>query len=199
MIDYRKALDEGTPPTTDEVCDKREQARQEEKRIEQKRRKWLRKTATVLAIVAGLLLVTAVLIQWPPEWWNSERATIVMGTPQSIGIPIIYVVLITGLLFTYHYDRAIGTPLEITRGMLISLKELNAENMPHECVELDEWRKEFPEIEEYLKQVAMLGRTPVLGEYVAAREWLEEARKRKRVAEMKARARAACERFGRTP
>jgi ferric-dicitrate binding protein FerR (iron transport regulator) len=195
MIDYQKALDEGTPPTTDEVRGKQKQARQEEKRIEQKRRKWLRRAATVLGITVGLLLVTAMLIQWMPEWGNAINSIIVRWPDGYINISVIFAIQFVPLYLVYRYDRAITIPLEATRKTLKRLEQLSVGKTPHACVEIDAWREEFPEIDEYLKQVAKLRRHPVLGEYEAAREWAQEARKRKRDVEMKALARAACERF----
>ncbi len=93
------------------------------------------------------------------------------------------------------FAKYLKDPLNATNAALVNLVELEATEKPDECIQMDEWREQDKTIESYLTALVNLGRKPVIGEYRAAKEWMESKEKRQREAEKQDRARQACARF----
>ena len=126
-------------------------------------------------------------------------AVVVSGTVDvDAAVAGVVVAAIAGVAIVVAYplfEKHIEEPLKANDATLTDLVELDATDKPDECIQLDEWREQDKTINAFLTALMRLGRKPVVGEYRAAKEWMENAERRQAEAEKLERARQACARF----
>ena len=94
-----------------------------------------------------------------------------------------------GSALSYYNNNQILQPKQLCRKLLSELKPLEASIMPDKCIQFLEWCQQNETLKAYQHALVEMGRKPVVGEYRAAKDWVQSAGHR----DKEARAREACE------
>ena len=169
-IDFKEAFAHQQPPSTEEMSEVKKRLTQEYDTLSKR-----------------------VKMLFPLYWltvsacWVSAFVFMHYGNT-LLKTTMIIVTLLLGVLPIIRPFKT-STQRRKVRTALHNLTTMDASNMPNACTELDEWRKKDNTIDAYLS--AINGRSPVIGEYLAAKEWRDGQIQQKKIA----RAKQACERF----
>ena len=113
----------------------------------------------IIIFVSGL--ATAVTVIMWGNYSGAMEATAILARLVAVAIS-------AGFLAAVIYETIIHKRLRNAAITFRNLTELSAEEFPHECIRLDNWRNKHPVIDRYLCALANLGRAPTVGEYFAA-------------------------------
>ena len=147
--------------------------------------------AAAAAVTRAAGVVTAVAVVAGTVATAGTTAVTGAGIVTAAVTGAVAAVAVAYTLFEKHIEK----PLNAAGVALDALVELEATDKPDECIQMDEWREQDEAIGAYLSTLATLGRKPVVGEYRAAKKWMDNAEKRQQKAEKLERARQACARF----
>ncbi len=183
MIDFNDAFERQASPTETALERERERLTQRIETLE-RRRRWVI-WGLVPSWAAGLTVLAAVLHSLATE---TRAGPLVFAILIWVGVPAVMGICLVD-------KHLVEKPLKAAQAALDKLVSLDAESSPDECIRLDAWREQDETVAAYLAALAGLGRKPVVGEYLAAKAWMEDAEGRSQKAEKMERARQACARF----
>lgn len=147
--------------------------------------KWFKRAAFGLA----LLVLMTLLMMWVEEKVSGYDA---------LGILIVGSVttaFLGPIAFVYSMDHWIRRPRTESNAILSNLVELEHSSLPEECIRFAGWCETDETVGAYQRRLAAMGRKPVVGEYEAAKDWIEGAAARATEQEKADRAKQACARL----
>jgi hypothetical protein len=151
--------------------------------------------------LGGLMFVFVIYLIWLSsfEGVNSGEEKVVF----LVGISTIMAVYIIAFAIPFYYRTKVEIPIADKANLLETLRPLNANDSPRQCIEYDRLVREDEAVAAYHEKLALMGRKPVLAECNAALEWEAGAEKRQNKKEQKKEAAAfrkaaleACARIG---
>ena len=220
MIDFNDAFTRQEPPSAEVLAQVRRRLTQQKTALERRKQQILR--LSWASICLGLILMgVSLYFKWPVVLAGGgfmamagavvagiefvvimvvAMAAAMVGVVAVAGMAVVGAVAVVGFLggtVVAHtlFEKHIEKPFNAINAALTDLVELDATDTQDECIQLDEWREQDKTIDAFLTALTRLGRKPVVGEYRAAKEWMENAGKRLTEVEKLERARQACARF----
>ena len=88
-----------------------------------------------------------------------------------------------------YMDEHVSGPRKRYKKLLANLEALDPTRKPQECIQFLEWCQQDETLKAYQHALAEMGRKPVVGEYRAAKDWVQSAGH----GDKETRAREACE------
>ena len=155
-------------------------------------------TAILLSAIAGMIMTIAMFATASIE---VTLGTVLAGflfiytdvIPGFKTYAAITIFLLTSTYITYFfYKKYIESPRKKIAIRMEELIELEHSDKPDECIQFVEWCKIDDVLRNYQHQLAEMGRKPTLGEYQAAKTWVEGAEQRSTQKAKNDKAKAAC-------
>ena len=81
-------------------------------------------------------------------------------------------------IFSVHFKKKYEEKQYEIRADIADLKELNCQGDADKIIKLNKWSKLDRDLNAYISNVATLNRNLILGEYKAAKEWINEEKTR---------------------
>lgn len=185
------------PPSAHQLAESRAEAAEIRRRCE-RRKRW----GVAIVVAASFIVIVAASFIVPFDasfklWVRTP--TEVLNASDNLGITLLGIGLF--IMFTlialeylaYLYDRFIDTPLRHANERLAGLVELNAISQPDTCLEYMSLVDREETVRAYQRQIAVMGRMPVVAEYEAVKAWVEANKNHRAEYELKERAKQACE------
>ena len=208
-----------TPPTPEDMANKRREATAKKTAIARRRRVaiwvnvivvlltslgfWITTGSVAGAAIPGAVVVSiaGVMAVAPPTgesvaWTmavSAAAAAFVVGTvafATEVFVAGSVVGALIMMLFVIYNDY-LQNQIDQADKTLSALTELNADEYPNECIQYDSLRNNDPIIKQYHAGIVALERKPVMAELNAEKEWIDSADQRDKTN----KAHQACERM----
>lgn len=187
------------PPSAHQLAESRAEASEIRRRCE-RRKRW----GVAVGVAASFIVIVAASFIVPFDasfrlWIRTP--TEMLTTSDKLGLTLIAIALLIPFTvialeyLAYLYGRFIGTPLRHANERLVGLVELDAISQPATCLEYMSLVEREETVRAYQRQIAAMGRMPVVAEYDAVKAWVEVNENHRAENELKERAKQACEKM----
>ena len=168
-----------TPPSSDELIEQREKYT---KRIDKIRRLEKQANWITLTVILAVILMFFYIIFLDDLYSLSVVVAVALVA-----------ILVVGGALDYFERNFIKKPKAHAKKELRSLFELEASYNPSQCIQFLKWCQKDDTLKAYQHQLAKMGRTPVIGEYLAAEQWIKSMELNKAKEQDQREANEACE------
>ena len=179
------------PLPPDKIAQLREDLTRLVERVD-RREAWHRRASWSVPIVAAVG-AGAYSLFWGASHGGIGLGQIVAGSALAAQTLLAWVVVLAFLLA--FEGSLIDKARQAEQWLAEELKDLDAENYPDECIQFSEWCTLHEDIRLYQNQLAVMGRKPLRGEYLAVKTWVNATQARRLESEKRELARAACARL----